>query len=174
MKKILFIIITASLFIACDKTEDPLGIMEIFFGNSYEGNENKADGPITIKRIEFANVNNGALLSDWGKELYANQMRYLQIRILYDCNTVEQKSVTLYVKIINPDGNLRQGPGSPENYTFEQTFTSAGNRMKDDFQGLGGWGNSAGSVYTAGTYKVEIWEEEKESKMLFETTVQLR
>ena len=174
MKKILIIIATAGLLFACDKTKNEQDIFSVFFDETAQTGGNETQALINIKDIEFANASNTAMLANWGDALYASQMRYLQMRILYDCNTNEQQSVTLFVKIINPNGTLRQNTDSPDNYTMNKTFTSAGIKKKDVYQELGGWGNASQSTYTTGTYKVELWEEYESVKKIFETTVQLR
>jgi hypothetical protein len=180
MKKILLIIATASLLLACDKTENEQDILDVFFGEIIQTDggggegEEETQGLITIQSIEFANANSSSVLANWGATLYANQMRYLQIRILYDCNTREQLPVTLFVKIINPDGTLSKSTSSPDGYTLSKTFISAGSKKKGEYQEFGGWGNASQSAYTAGIYTVELWEEYEGAEKVFEAVVQLR
>jgi hypothetical protein len=174
MKKIFLLIVAASLFVACDKTENEEELRYLFFGETSQSGEEAPDELITIRSMEFANANSSTTLTNWGGTLYANQMRYLHMRILYDCNTREQVPVTLFIKIINPDGSLFSGTSSPEGYTMSKTFTSAGGKKKSEYQELGGWGNNTQSAYDAGVYTVELWEEYEGAKEVFATTVQLR
>lgn len=54
----------------------------------------------------------------------------------------------LYIKIIDPNGNVSSGASSPQGYTTTADINSS----------WGGWGStSAGTVYKAGTYHIEFW-----------------
>ena len=54
----------------------------------------------------------------------------------------------LYIKIIDPNGNVMSGQGSPQGYTMTVDINSSWN----------GWGNStAGATYREGTYVIEFW-----------------
>lgn len=181
MKDKLFLIIAfAILLIACGKTENEQGIMDVFFGGSYPGNTGDQGqgetqgGIITVTGLEFANSDGSKLLNGWNNTLYANQMRFLQLRILYNCNRNEQLPVTVFVKILKPDGSLSEASTSPEGYTMNRTFVSAGSKKKSVYQELGGWGNSSGSAFSAGEYKVEVWEHYDEPKKVFEKNLRLR
>ena len=167
------VLIVASLMVfACDKTENEEELVNFFFGNYLPDNEER---PITIKGLDFGNQNqDGTVINDFGSALNSGQMRYLVFSILYDCNTDEQESITLYCKIINSDGSLKAGQSSPEGYTYSHTFTSAGSNSKDVYQELGGWGNSSQSTYPAGIYRVEFWFTEGRAVKAFEKAVQIR
>lgn len=54
----------------------------------------------------------------------------------------------LYIKIIDPNGNVSSGPSSPQGYTTTVDINSS----------WIGWGRStAGATYKAGTYVIEFW-----------------
>lgn len=54
----------------------------------------------------------------------------------------------LYIKIIDPNGNVSSGSSSPQGYTTVVDINSSWT----------GWGNStAGAVYKEGTYVIEFW-----------------
>lgn len=54
----------------------------------------------------------------------------------------------LYIKIIDPNRNVMSGQGSPQGYTTSVDMNSSWT----------GWGStSAGTVYKAGTYRIEFW-----------------
>lgn len=54
----------------------------------------------------------------------------------------------LYIKIIDPNGNVMSGQASPQGYTTSVDMNSS----------WAGWGSaSAGTAYKAGTYHIEFW-----------------
>ena len=108
-----------------------------------------------IKKIEFANKKDGDTITPYGEKLYASQMRYLHPKIYYDAKCAENKEVTLYYKIIKPDGSINKGTSSPEGYTANMTFTISPGQNKTLLRG--GWGNSNGGTYQPGTYRYELW-----------------
>ena len=165
-----FLIVASILLFSCNKTENEQDIANIFFGYDDEVGE----GLITIKSMEFANTDNdGVFITEWNDNLYSNQMRYLRMRIVYDCNTTKQEQVTIYIKIIHPDGRLSQGTTSPKNYSFSVTFYSSGENRKNVYEDLSGWGNSDKSIYEEGRYFVEIWEENRTPKRLLRQSLQI-
>lgn len=109
-----------------------------------------------ISYIDFGNQDNDAkVISEYGSEMYAKDVKYLAPRVKYTGKCTTSKSVDLYWKITNPDGNLvRNASTSPEGYTTHGTYTvSPGyNEIK-----LIGWGTSGGGFYKAGYYKFELY-----------------
>jgi hypothetical protein len=174
MKRTFLILAVAALFCACDHTENEEELTNLFFEHSSETTPTESD-LITVKSMDFANASSTKVLTDWGGTLYASQMRYLKSRIFYDCNTSSQMTITLFVKIFRPDGSLMAGTNSPEGYTFSNTFTSAGQKKTGVSQELDGWGNSSQSVYSKGSYRVELWLNSDDSaKKIFANAVQLK
>ncbi len=59
------------------------------------------------------------------------------------------------VKYIEPDGTLSKGEKSPASFSFDYDLTlkSSNNEIIQ----LDGWGNEEGTTYSSGSYKVEIW-----------------
>lgn len=114
---------------------------------------------LQITEIDLSNVNSsGQLISNWGANLYSNGMRYLYIRIKYNSLSINLQSVTLYVKIVNPDGSIRTIANAPAGFSFEKSFSVEGNYAEGAENILGGVGNATQSVFPAGTYKIEVWD----------------
>ena len=113
-------------------------------------------GYMEITDMRFANTDyNGNILTSYGAQLYSSDMRYLKPKIYYNGLASESKTITLYVKVINPDGSLRSGTSSPAGYSYSNSLTissGSGNTLI-----LSGWGNSDQSTYPVGTYRVEVW-----------------
>jgi hypothetical protein len=72
-------------------------------------------------------------------------------------NSQVSRQITLYIKIINPDGSLKTGQSSPQGYSYATTGNiSIGNNKTWD---LPGWGNESQSNYSHGNYRIEVWYE---------------
>lgn len=119
-----------------------------------------------IQKIEFANVKkDGDIIDSYGFTMYASEIMYLKPRITYDGILDESKYVTLYCKIVKPDGSIGTNSNSPSGYTYSDSFyvqTGTFNTHK-----LTGWGNENGNSYTSGTYKFELWYE---GSKIYQTT----
>jgi hypothetical protein len=76
----------------------------------------------------------------------------------------------LYIKIINPDGSIKQGKSSPSGYSYMRNINVSAS-VSNKSVGLNGFGTSAGGSYSAGTYKYEIW---CDGEQLYLTSVTLR
>ena len=106
--------------------------------------------PFQIDRIEIGNADyNGNIIDDYGNRLSSNKMRYLKPKIYYT-GFADGKSITIYYKIFNSDGKL--------NY---DSYTGLGSAVTI-YQGsnnapLLSWGSSSKSIYSSGTYRIEIW-----------------
>ena len=130
--------------------------------------EAKKTAYMKIRKIEFANVDkDDKIINSYGSILYISDIKYLKPKIFYDGILGESKSVTLYSKIIKPNGEVMEGenPG----YTFSNTFlvnTGAYNTHQ-----LSGWGNSQGGSYSAGEYMFELWYE---GNRIFQTSFTLK
>lgn len=110
-----------------------------------------------IKKMEFANDGEENLISGYGEELIDDDMRYLKARIIYDGLLDWDKEITIYKKIIKPDGSIDRGSNSPEGFTFKQSVTVK--TGKNNKLSLDGWGCKDVSTYEAGTYRYELWYE---------------
>ena len=121
---------------------------------------------MNIHKVEFANVKkDGEFITDFGVELNDFDMRYLKPRISYDSLLDKDKEITLYEKIVCPDGSIDTSDNSPEGFTRRFTITvSKGKGQKTSFSG---WGSENKSLYDAGTYKYEIWYE---GNQIYETS----
>ena len=122
-----------------------------------------------IKKIEFGNTDGkGKDIIPRGATLYASQMRFLSPKIYFDAKCAENKEVTLYCKIIKPDGTLSSGSSSPSGYSNKTTKTVyLGNEKSWT---LTGWGSENSSIYQPGTYRYELWYE---GNKIYETTFAL-
>jgi hypothetical protein len=91
-----------------------------------------------------------------GDRLSASQMRFLYPVITYNSNVA--KSVTLFVKIIRPNGELLyNSSASPPNYTFKQTVQIRNDtNLSETLQGWG-WNDPAPDQYNSGTWTIEVW-----------------
>lgn len=112
-------------------------------------------GYMNIHKIEFANGPAGGTLTDaYGSSLKAANIKYLYSRIYYTGLIESSKTITVYVKIIDPDGTLETGESSPSGYTYSKDITIEPGAK---YANLNGWGNATEGSYTAGDYKCELW-----------------
>lgn len=114
---------------------------------------------LNITSAEFCNQDyDGNMLDDYGSTLYSSKMRYLKCKFYYNGLT-STTSKNIYVKIYDPNGTLKTGSQSPDGYTFkydDRNLYSGSNSLE-----LLGYGNNTKSTYSAGTYRYEIWIDEK-------------
>ena len=99
--------------------------------------------------------------------LVASKVTYLDLYFEFECfEDVEKKynKQTFYVKILQPDGTLLTGKESPKGYTYKDSIDLGEGRAEikgysTDGQKVWclGWGNEQKTVYKAGTYKVEVY-----------------
>ena len=117
---------------------------------------NAKKGYMQIKDIVFANADyDNNILSPYGSKLISSKMRYLKPKIIYNGLSSGNKSITLFWKIINPDGTVKNNSTSPDGYTSSGTYTIQSGTDKELYPF--GWGNKNGGAYTAGTYRYELW-----------------
>lgn len=111
-----------------------------------------------INRVEFGNVTrNGDWIDEVGSVLYSSELLYLKPRIYYDGLLNEDKSITLGVKIILPDGISVLDPDPSSGYTYSCSFTVFSG--KDNIKTLTGYGNQNGTAYDSDSYSIELWYE---------------
>jgi hypothetical protein len=101
--------------------------------------------PIQISSITVGNWNNGRWLNQPGNTMNSSQMRYLMPRIRY--TSLISESISFDIKIIRPNGSL-MGTYSSTNWI---------NRGENQTLDLSGWGNANESIYSSGTWTVEVW-----------------
>ena len=121
---------------------------------------NAAKGYMNITKIEFANTDyEGKIVNDYGSQLQAANILYLKPRVHYNGLSSEAKKLTLYIKLLNPDGTLRTGTDSPEGYTYSDEATvSPGSSHTFT---LSGWGSKSGGSYKPGIHRFEVWYNNK-------------
>lgn len=101
--------------------------------------------PFKILSSEITNTDN--------KPLYTKFIRYLGLRL--NVQVVEEKSVTIYLKYINPNGSIkRNSNSSPSNYTLSDNIVlkTSSNSIE-----LSGWGNSEKCTYDIGKQRIEVY-----------------
>lgn len=86
--------------------------------------------------------------ADLSNKLYSTKITYLDFTYTVLKTSKVGNLEKLYIKIIDPNGNVMSGQGSPQGYTMTVDINSSWN----------GWGSaSAGTAYKAGTYHIEFW-----------------
>ncbi len=112
---------------------------------------------MNIKEIDFANAFAvGDVIAPYGSSMYVSEIRYLAPRITYDALLDDTRLISLFCKIIRPDGSLMNNSESPSGYTFSTIFrVQMGN---DNLYELPRWGSDdMGSFDIDGTYRFELW-----------------
>ena len=114
--------------------------------------------PFVITRVEMGSAYKGGdIETSFGSTLYQNRVRFLTPLIYYKCFI--SGSYNLKTKLYNPDGSLRRNSEeSPYGYTQSKDYyLSKGSNTKQ----MNGWGYESPGNYSSGTYKIEIWYNEK-------------
>jgi len=108
---------------------------------------------IKINKIEIGNYNidNETWIDSPGKDLYVKKMKRFKPKIIYE--SVINQELTLFIKYINPNGELVQNENSPENFTYSVRFWPERANSRE------AWLTSyAGSdIFISGEWIVEIW-----------------
>ncbi len=114
---------------------------------------------VTITKLQIGNTDyDGDVIDAFGTSIYAADMKYATPKITYNC-TAATGEVTIYTKIYRPDGTMMTGNSSPEGYTTSDGADfDKGNGNAITFPG---WGNADGGSYTEGTYRWELWYNNK-------------
>lgn len=119
-----------------------------------------AGNVVKVKDILFGNTDsNGNVIDNFGRKLYAGELRYLQPQLIYDGLTSTARDINVYVKIIDEDGDLKTAQSSPNGYTFDDSFSVKPG--KDNRYELPGWGNNSCQYYEPGLYTYEVWHKGK-------------
>lgn len=123
-----------------------------------------------IKEVRFGNImKNGDWIDECGSVLYNSEIFYLRPRIYYDGLVKDDKSITVDIKIIEPDGVSVKGQDSPSSYTYSYSFTVYSG--KDNIETFNGYGNQFGTFYTPGTYGFELWYQ---GNMIYRTNFEVK
>ena len=113
-----------------------------------------------ITGVKFGNEDEkGHVIDKFGTKLYASEVKFLKPQLLYKGLASSEKEITVYVKILQEDGNLKKGSNSPEGYTYKQDITvrpGVNQTVK-----LLGWGRNSGGSFSPGQYSFEIWYKDK-------------
>lgn len=114
---------------------------------------------VTITKLQIGNTDyDGDVIDAFGTSIYAADMKYATPKITYNC-TAATGEVTIYSKIYRPDGTMMTGNSSPDGYTTSDGADfDKGNGNAITFPG---WGNADGGSYTEGTYRWELWYNDK-------------
>lgn len=137
---------------------------------SYLDSEWSKSAYMEIASVSFANTDKyGNILSDFGNILYDDEVKYLKPKILYNGLSVENKTIELNIKIINPDRTLQSNTNSQTGYTYNVTTTVSPSSNSTLI--ISGWGNSNGGAYDIGTHRFEIWYN---GNKVYTTTFEIR
>ncbi len=103
--------------------------------------------PFEIISSEVTNTDN--------QPLYTKFIRYIGLNL--KTQVTEEKSVTFYLKYINPDGSVRRNSESPDGYSRSEIRKLNIHTKSIDFSG---WGNADKCVYKIGKQRIEVYVDE--------------
>lgn len=104
--------------------------------------------PFKILSSDITNTDN--------KPLYSKLIRYVGLNL--KIQVTEEKSVTLYLKYINPDGSVRRNSEtSPAGYSRSETQNLNINTKSID---ISGWGNAGKCIFNVGENRIEVYVDE--------------
>ena len=113
---------------------------------------------MNIMEVTFSNTDyERNTLTEAGQTLYSDKMRYLGPYIKYESLLpvdVSSRKVTVFYKIIKPDGEVTRGDSSPYGYTNKVDITI---EEGENTVYVLGWGNSDTSIYSSGQYRFELY-----------------
>ena len=129
----------------------------------------ESKGFMEITGVTFGNTDSdGHIIDKSGAKLYASEVKYLKPQLSYNGLASNEKEITVYVKINQEDGTLKQGTNSPDGYTYKQDITvEPGKNQTKQFLG---WGRNTGGSFSPGQYEFEIWYKDK---LIFQDGVRL-
>ena len=121
---------------------------------------NQQKGYVEVSSIQIANGsgNGEPMINSYGSAIFASDVKYLYFRASINSLVSSEKNITYHIKVINPDGSLKSGSSSPSGYSYD---CSVSLKPNTNTIYLSGWGNSSGGTYVSGTYRFEIWYNEK-------------
>lgn len=113
--------------------------------------------PFVITRVEIGSTyKGGGMETDFGSTLYRSRARFLTPKIYYRGFT--SGSYTIKTKWYRPSGSLITGDSSPYGYSYSNSNSFS--KGSNDLQ-LEGWGYESAGNWDTGTYKLEIWCNDK-------------
>lgn len=122
-------------------------------------NVNQSDN-FAIQSVEYCSVyKNGDTDIDYGYTTFKpKKIKYLKTRVKYNWSGTSKSNVLIGVKIYDPDGTRKNASNT---YTFTQDITVYPGTNTVE---LLGWGNDNANGYQmSGTYRYEIWCNDKRS-----------
>ncbi len=124
-------------------------------GQSAAATEPQSAGNVfEINEVSFSNTNvDNAMLSDYGEPLVSSALRFVRPRITYT-NPGNDCKMRLFIKFIDPAGELMRRPDSPEGFSFLEDVTVLSGTNQTN---ITGYGSSVNAVFHPGTYVCEIW-----------------
>lgn len=120
-------------------------------------NELSSEYPFIITDIKIGNIDfEGNIETNYGDKIYSHNTMYLAPQLSYI--GVKDGLKTLKVKLYTPSGILSTGDLSPSGYTIsEDRYISKGK----NYVTLSGWGGDTRGHWGKGTYRYEIWFDNK-------------
>lgn len=113
--------------------------------------------PFVITRVEIGSTyKGGGMETDFGSTLYRSRARFLTPKMYY--RGFASGSYTIKTKWYRPNGSLITGNSSP--YGYSQSNSNSFSKGRNDLQ-LNGWGYESPGNWDIGTYRLEIWCNDK-------------
>jgi len=104
--------------------------------------------PFKIISSDITNTDN--------KPLYTKFIRYIGLNL--KIQVTEEKSMTFYIKYVNPDGSMRRNSkASPSGYTYSDPKKI---NLQTKSIDLLGWGNGDKCTYEIGKHRIEVYVDE--------------
>lgn len=113
--------------------------------------------PFIITKVDIGSVfSSGDIDTDFGGTLYQSRVKFLKPKMYY--RGFSAGTYAIKTKWFSPDGTLISGDNSP--YGYSQSNSCSLSKGKEAVQ-LGGWGYESPGNWSAGTYKLELWWNDK-------------
>lgn len=108
---------------------------------------------LKIKSVRLRNeTKDRVALSEFGRVFEQGSVQFISFHLqLENATSILQKD-KIGVKFFRPDGVMMKSSGSPEGFTLEIAVS-----VQDSIEISNGWGNSAGTVFGPGRYRIEFW-----------------
>lgn len=113
--------------------------------------------PFIITNIEIGSLYKGGNIeTDFGNTLYRSRVRFLAPKIYYQ--GFSSDLYTIKTKWYKPNGSLVTGDTSPYGYSqsMSHNIYEGSNTLQTE-----GWGYESAGYWDSGTYRLEIWRNEK-------------
>ena len=109
--------------------------------------------PFYITDVAMGNVYfDGTIETKFGDRINSISTMFLTPYISYMGIAAGNRKI--FVKLYDPDGNLRTGNSSPSGYSYSETLYIGSGRGQ---QRVMGWGNKEKGYWKAGNYRIEFW-----------------